>query len=252
MVNYRDVPGLNWSRLKLIGRSPLHFQLGIGEIDESAASIGTAVHCGVLEPERFEQDFIYYPGSVRRGKAWEEFEALALGAGKTVLSKSEHAQVIAMRDAVMRQPRAKQLFTGGAAEVLTTWKLASFDCKGRFDYIRPDALIDLKTTDSAHPKAFAYSCVKYGYHGQAAWYADGHFRATGQRLPFYFVAVDKRPPHVVTVFRVPDHVLEAGRNLYLSYLETLDRCQQSGEWPGYTIEPEIDLELPPNAAEVQQ
>jgi hypothetical protein len=243
---YDALNRLNWSRLHLLKKSPAHFKCGFGDSNASHFRLGTAAHAAVLEPEKFATGFVVYPKR-RQGKAWEAFEQEALDAGKQVLSQREHDEATAIRNAVRRNVRANAYLSGGQAEVALTWTIdagvARFDCKGRADFIG-DAIVDLKSTRDASPRAFAHSCAKYGYFGQAAWYSDGYFLATGRRLPFVFVAVESDAPHIVTVFRVPDHVIDAGRDLYSSLLGKLDHCQRSGFWGGYTETEEVDLELP--------
>jgi hypothetical protein len=241
---YEALQGLNWSRLRLLGLSPLHFRNGFGD-DSTAFRLGTAAHAATLEPERFAEDFIVYEGKRdNRIKVWQEFQVQAARQGKEILSPSEHTEAVAIAAAVRGHSAAAGYLTGGKAEHAMTWKLGPFDCKGRADYVGSRAIVDVKTTQSAHPRDFAYSCKKYGYFGQAAWYSDGFFKSTGVRLPFVFIAVEKKPPYMVTVFRVPEHVLAAGRELYLTYLAKLAECQRTGNWHGYTVEPEVDLQLP--------
>ncbi len=112
------------------------------------------------------------------------------------------------------------------------------------DYVGPAALVDLKTTQCASPKAFGASCLKYGYLGQAAWYTDGCERLTGIKRPFYFVAVESSAPYLVTVFRVTDAQLEIGREHYRRLLGKLDYCQKANFWGGYSESEESEIELP--------
>lgn len=241
---YDKINALNWSRLRLLEKSPTHFQLGFGD-DSSGFALGTAAHMAVLEPERFASE--YEVTSIRRDartKAWQEAETDAVRRGVTLLIQSEYTKTVAIRDAVFANPRARELLTGGRPEVALTWKLGQFDCKGRADYISPSAIIDLKSTQCSAPKAFGYSVRKYGYLGQAAWYSDGCRLRTGKTRPFYFVAVESAPPHLVTVFRVTEAQLAEGREQYLELLGRLAYCQSRNWWGGYTESPEIDLELP--------
>jgi hypothetical protein len=238
---YDALDRLNWSRLRLIGRSPAHFRQGYGD-DSSSFALGTAAHMAILEPERFAAEYTIYPGR-RAGKAWEAFEAEHLAAGRQILNQREYDNALAIRDAVHRHAPAMRYLQGGAAEQTLTWSLGQFECKGRADYIGA-AIVDLKSTKDASPRSFATSCARYGYFGQAAWYSDGLYLSTGERKPFVIIAVESSPPHIVTVFRVTDAVLAAGRDQYMSLLGRLDYCQKSGFWGGYVEQDEIDLEVP--------
>jgi hypothetical protein len=238
---YDALKRLSWSRLRLLEKSPAHYRHGVGD-DSSGFALGTAAHMAVLEPERFAMEYVVYPGR-RAGKAWEAFEAEHLAQNKQILNQREYDAAIAIRNAVRSHSRATSYLRGGAAEQTLTWALGEFECKGRADYIG-DAVVDLKSTKDGSPKAFAAACARYGYFGQAAWYSDGLFLATGKRKPFVIVAVESSAPHVVTVYRVPDAVLAAGREQYLTLLGRLSYCMKNSFWGGYSEQEEIDLEIP--------
>jgi hypothetical protein len=193
--SYDAISRLNWSRLFLISRTPAHYARGKGDVNEATGRLGTAAHAATLEPSVFAREFIVFPGH-RRGHFWDAFEIEAMKSGLQVLSQSEHDEASEIAGAVHRHPRASVLLSGGKAEQTLQWsfrsKSFSFDCKGRADYIRDDALVDLKSTGDASPEGFGWSVMSYGYLGQAAWYSDGLYLATGRRRPFYFVAVEKK------------------------------------------------------------
>lgn len=246
--DYDRNPRLNWSRLRLLERSPAHYKAGYGDESDSLR-LGTAVHMAVLEPARYAKEYVVYPGKTRRGKEWEAFETDAVRRGLTVVSRSEQAKTLAVRDAVHGNRRAMEYLSGGKPEVTYEWTIGAddvrFECKGRADYVGPLGIVDLKSTQCAAPKAFAHSVLKYGYDGQAAWYRDGYQRSHGARVPFTIIAVESAPPHLVTVFRMPDAVMQRGQERYETLLAKLHDCQTRNYWGGYVEADEVDLELPP-------
>ncbi len=239
---YDATPGENWSRVKLLEKSPAHYRQGFGD-DSSGFALGTAAHMAILEPERFLAEYVVFTGKVRNGKVWDAFEQAAIDAGKSVLNQKEYNNTLAIRDAVRGNAKAMEYLSGGEPEVTLTWKLGDFSCKGRADY-RGIAIADLKSTKDCSPRKFGRACLEYGYFGQAAWYSDGNFLATGKRLPFRIIAVESSPPHLVTVYRVTDEQLAYGREQYLSLLGKLDYCRKNNFWGGYTEEDELDLVMP--------
>lgn len=242
MSDYNAIQSLNWSRLRLLGKSPAHFKQGFGD-DSSGFALGTAAHMATLEPERFAAECVVYPGR-RQGKAWEAFELEQLDAGKSIITQKEYDTAIAIRDAVRNHAPAMAHLRDGLAEQTIQWDFAGgFKCKGRADYIGA-SIVDLKSTKDASPRAFAAACARYGYFGQAAWYSDGLYRATGVRKPFVIVAVESSPPHIVQVYRIAGAALEHGRNQYIELLARLDYCQRENFWGGYSQEAELDLEVP--------
>ena len=248
---------LNWSRLKHIGRSPAHFRhaLDAEDKDTPARAFGRLAHLAILEPERVTDSVAVWTGGRRAGKEWEVFKGEA--GAKEIVTDADLTRAAAIAEAVRADPIAGQYVTGGRAEVTALWTHETppvegsglpgfaFDCKARLDYVaeKVGALVDVKTCRDARPDAFGRDVWNLQYHVQAAWYADGFAAATGQLLPFVFVAVETEPPHVVQVYRVPDWILDEGRSTYRALLGLLDRCKRERHWPGYATG-ELELMLP--------
>jgi len=248
---YRDLPGINWSSLKQFHHSARMFRYyqNHPSPDKPAYALGRAVHCAILEPDRFDADHVVYDGKVRRGKAWDAFKEEY--AGKEILKPGEMAQVEVMREAVLDHV-AGEYFTGGRSEVNLEWNdgPTGLTCKGRADYIRGPLLIDLKTARDVDPRRFARAAADYLYHGQMAYYFDGAQMSGDLPEPGMsplIVAVQSQPPWDVAVYQITDDQLQWGRNLYRSYLDQLAAGLESDVWPG--VAPDVvPLELPEWAA----
>ena len=106
--------------------------------------------------------------------------------GKRLLTASDMAKVQALAEAVEAEPYAKALLTGGVAEVsiFVTDPDTGVRLKGRADYMRPDATVDLKTFSNSRGKPIdrvVNDAIYYeGYHQQAAFYQ--RLRALARRL----------------------------------------------------------------------
>lgn len=248
---------VNWSTLKAMGRSPLHYRHGLTNKrgDTPALALGRAIHVAVLEPHLFAAEYAVWGGGRRQGKEWDAF--CAANRDREILTKDEADRCAAIYRAVRDNAHAGKYVVGGSAEATVLWThetpaiagLDGFtaDCKARLDYVRPDALVDLKTTRDASPDGFGRTAWNFQYHVQAAMYVDGYAAATGRELPFVIIAVETEPPHVVQVYRVPDHVLDLGRETYRALLARRDWCMRTNEWTGYG-DGELDLTLPRWAA----
>jgi hypothetical protein len=239
----------NWSRLKNMGRSPAHYRHALLEPreDTSALRNGRANHVAVFEPEKFANLVAVWDGGRRQGKTWDAF--LEANAGKDILTRAEHDQLVGMQRAVRQHPVARDYLRGGQAEVSVLWTFTipelgiSMPCKSRLDYLTPDCILDLKTCRDASPAAFGRAAFNFEYHAQGAFYQDAVFAATGRRLPYIVPAAELSPPCVVQVYRLPEHVLAAGRDRYRALLCQLDACRREDRWDGYASE-ELELELP--------
>lgn len=242
--DYHAAPGLNWSALRHMARSPAHYlaALSAPPRDSPALRLGRAVHAAILEPDVFAAGWTRYEG-VRRGQGWERFRAA--NEGREVLTADEWADVVALQQATRHHPAARYI-TGGGAEVTAQWALPSGRAaKGRLDYLHPElGVVDLKTTRDASPDGFGRECARYLYHCQAWWYASGAAATLGREVPFHFLAVEKAPPYAVAVYRVGQEALDVGRYVAEGLLERLAACEASGAWPGYNDGAVAELALP--------
>lgn len=235
---YRALPGLNWSLLKHAAESPKRFKYfeSHDRPDTLAMLVGRAVHCSVLEPDRFPLEFPVWQGGRRQGKTWESFvDALPVTA--SVLSISEYERCLAIRDAVRAHPVAARLLDreGTLTEHVVQWtdKDTGLDCKARFDAVNPYGyLLDLKTTQHIDERRFTRTVADMAYHAQAAFYCAGFESAYGAGQVFYFIAVESEPPHDVAVYVLDDDSLWAGEELVKSLLRRVKDCRETGQWPG--------------------
>lgn len=251
-TDYRAVDAISISQLKELRRSPMHYLYALMHPRSSSAmALGTAAHCATLEPERFDSEYVVWDrrtesgrAAPRTGKAWEAFVEGA--SGRQVLTSDEYALAAGMARAVRGNPAAQRYLQSGEPEVVLEWQLDGRACKGRVDWLMPaqrTVIVGLKTTRDCRHYPFAAASAKLGYALQWAWYHDGWLALTGERPAMVEIVVESAAPHAVAVYRIPDDVLEHGRDEYSRLLALLDRCQASGEWPGPVTEEE-DLTLP--------
>jgi hypothetical protein len=247
-AEYLGLDAVNHSTLKLFGRSPLHAHEEMLHPREStpAQQLGQAVHCAVLEPSRFESEYVVAPKIDRRFKenkvAWKEFEGAHRGA--VLLSVDDYESIEAMRDAVLSHQTAAQLLGGkGLNETSAIWtdEKTGLLCKARLDRITSydgwPLIVDVKTSEDASERAFQRSLHSFGYHSQGAWYVDGldaiKHLAEGRR--FSWIVVESKRPYAVACYELDAASLEQGREENRRHLDLYARCRESGEWPGYPL-----------------
>ncbi len=229
---------LRFSRLKLMGRSPAHYQAQPPQ-DSSAIDIGNAADNLILGDG--PGVIGYHEGKQRRGKEWEAFEAEH--AGRIILTATEYAKAAGMTEAVAKHADATRLLRGQIRKT-RYWDLLGYRCRGTPDVDGEGFLTDLKTGETSDPRRFPWKVRDFAYHAQLAWYQDGtELAGLGTREECYIVAVEQSPPHVVTVFRINPHALDLGRRLYRAWIEHLKTCDESGRFPGYS-DAVYDLDLP--------
>lgn len=100
--DYHAGVGLSASNLAELARSLLHYitRVKVPSRETPAMKLGIAVHCAILEPERFDIEYVEAPvvdKQTKDGKAiWSELEQ----SGKTVLSSEEYTKVTGMAKTV--------------------------------------------------------------------------------------------------------------------------------------------------------
>lgn len=241
---YRADPSLSVHLLHEFHRSPAHYQLALrGETKEAtpAMLLGRAVHCAVLEPDRFTTSWVCGPES-RRGKAWEQAELVAKHDGAEILPEPEHQKVVAIADAVRAHPAAAQLLAGSVDAREVSW-FADIDdqhggtrpAKGRADAIAFDRGVawDLKTCQNASPEFWQKVTLDYRYHVQGAYYLDGLALCGHPNLLWVVVAVETAPPYAVSVIWNDEKWIDAGRLAYRDDLWNLRDREQRNDWSAY-------------------
>lgn len=245
---YTRIDRVNISTLLELDKSPQHYRaraLGlVSDKDTPAKAMGRVLHMAVLEPERFDAEVVVWRGGRRAGKEWTMFAEEY--ADKTILKPDEHQLCLSVQVEVHKHPVAGPMLAEGEAEQTLLWthEPTGIECKSRLDWIAPDAIVDLKTARDCTPHDFQRQSARLHYHTKAAFYQDAHAAVTGQRLPYYLVAVEKEPPFACVVYQVTDDVLRIGRLHYEGLLERLAECRAKDEWPGPCGGELAELQLP--------
>jgi hypothetical protein len=245
-AEYDAIPALNISRLKEIKRSPQHYKYRLTHPRTTVPLIvGNACHVAVLEPERYADEFAVWnrtseSGNAcpRKGQFWDAFKAQH--AGRTILMPDEDRLAKSIAAAVRQDERAREYLSSGDPEVTLEWNLAAElggrAAKSRVDWLtsidgRP-YLVGLKTSRNCAHYAFAAQAAKLGYHWAWAYYEDAYTAITGKRPCSIEIVVEVEPPHAVAVYRIPDDIIEQGREEYWEAAKLLAECEAKNEWPG--------------------
>jgi len=246
-ADYFDIDALNWSTLKEMATSELHFhnRLTMPRTDSPAMRFGRACHTAVLEPDKFPLEWTLFEGR-RAGKVWDEFAAV--NADKVILTTDEYDTCLAVRDAVHGNRHAKRLLRGCQFEQTALWTdpATGIACKCRPDALKPYKVIDLKTTRSIDARKFGRLAYDLGYFGQGAFYTEGVRLSVPRRRrewQFYIIAVESEAPHDVGVFEIDeDSMWVANQNVH-KLLERVAVCRRSDTWRGRYAEVQ-ELSLP--------
>jgi hypothetical protein len=261
---YRQMAGLNWSILK--HPTALAQRYHATQPDDEHDPLYSALHCALLEPERFA---VAYQLADGRRTAARKAEAEA--AGVTLLTERDMDTISLVRAAVQAHPEAAEWLKDppgddgdGSNEVSIQWaephggRMWAF--KARLDRLIMERvphptdpedvvwnayLIDLKAVPRVSPRHVAVEIARRGYHGQLAHYAAG-VRALwpAARVRCLIIAYESRPPYDVGVFSLPEDGAQwAGERMRAAAIERYVQAHTSGVWPGACPQT-VEVELP--------
>lgn len=239
---HEDTSRISKSGLDLIAKCPAYYYEKYlsptrqPEKQTDALIVGSAFHIITLEPDLFPHHFVIEPkftgtGSVAKRDAFKEEHK-----GKDLIDMETYNIVRRMRDAVIAHPIANELLKSGIAEQRIDWTdpMTGAPCKAKPDWLNHMRLIvDLKSTEDASDDGFGKSAFKYRYHVQAPFYVDGARENNIAVDGFVFIAVEKKPPHLVNVFFADAETMALGRQTYQRDLQTYVDCVRANNWPGY-------------------
>lgn len=239
---YHRCDGVSNSMLSDLARSPAHFQAARRKPREEtdAMAIGTAIHCAILEPERFATDYTTTPKFDRRTTAGKAQAAAFEASGKIGLSAADMQNVKGMAASMhaddyisrlIRHPKRQTELSVFAQDPETGLLV-----RCRFDLIIPEygVAADVKKTQDVRPWAWDATVHKYGYHRQVAFYMDVWKWATGEELSVMpLLAVEEQDPYACRAKILADNALEKGRADYRRLLNAYADCAHRGVWPGY-------------------
>lgn len=125
-----------------------------------------------LKPQLIEQLLELHPGAQILDELRIDYELLH--HGKEFVSQDLIASIETSAAMIEKNPNLSKCFKGGFSEVSVIWTEYGMRFKARFDYLKPKAVIDLKTFGNFLNKPIdsaIYSAMASGkYHIQAAFY----------------------------------------------------------------------------------
>lgn len=255
------------SGMKVIDtRSPAHFAHWVADPDAGAETpalrFGKALHCAVLEPERFALDYCVLPAgapdrptaamlnaknpgasSLARQAWWSDWDAAH--GGQVILSAADYDRIRGMADSAHKNPITAGLISGGHREMTMRWeevvdlpdgRVVPMQCKARVDNWLPELamFVDVKSTADASPEAFGKSVASYRYHVQHCHYGAGS-KACGISIDYFvFLAIESEPPYVCAPYRIDAAAEERGYQLRDRAMQRQAQCLADGQWPGYS------------------
>lgn len=228
---YHKAPGIGSTAMRAASQSMAHYDSymnGSGSMLSSITlknmRIGSATHCLILEPQRFNERYAVMPPDIkqRRGEKWDEF-VQSVGSAQ-ILSEDENDLSNCMASA-LRRSNAAQFFRNGQSEVSFFKRHETgLLLKARVDYMVGDLGVDLKTTSKEKPDDFAVT-VKYEYNIQ-----DALYRLVTGINDFIFVGICKKKPHEIFTAKQGAKPRQAADKLLEETITSLVAAREFGEF----------------------
>lgn len=266
-ADYRAAPGYGSTSIKwFLEEVPAQARHWIDHPEDAptfdAAQVGQLVHALVLDqPHQFivkDWSLATKVGKARAAEVLEEhggpadataldaagFDAAFAAVGVTMMSRADFTLAKGCAEGVLKHPTARAILERpGQGECSVFAEIDGVKVKARFDWL-PDPsdkrtiALDFKTALSANPSKFAKNVAGLDYAVQHGHYLDVLEAAVGpsqvgMEPEMLFVAIDKRPPHLVSLVGLPDMWARIGREKAARARRTIAACQESGVWPDH-------------------
>ena len=138
-----------------------------------------------------------------------------------------------MAESVWSHGEAHALLANGSPENTIRLEEGEVDVpsQARLDWFNPDyGIVDLKTHGD-DLKWFSKAAHDFGYAYQMAWYRKLLEIKSGKKYPVYLVAVEKKAPFTVGVFKFSEEVLDQAEAINRETLCEFANCRDSGVFP---------------------
>ena len=246
-----------------------HSNGDIKQTETAAMAIGTALHSYVLEWSNFLKEYVILDdlikeelyneaiedGSKAKGfskalSSYKNFKNRAAANGQKVITEEDYLTVASLGKAADAVDELNEFLSHPELETEISIFAELLDhqgnnvlCKGRIDALKPNALLDLKTTVNTSPVKIGKFIANYKAYVQAAFYLD-LCRTVGlvdEHATFSWCFIQKELPHQATYYTAPEELIRLGRTEYKSWLGWIYEGRKTGNWPGHSR----DVELPP-------
>lgn len=213
-----------------------------------ALEFGTAFHCAVLEPERFDAQYVVPPKFNRRSNAGKDEEAawLSANAGKTPIDAADLETLRRMQASVLDNPRARQ-YVEQALHRERGIKWTCFETglalRARPDIVGPGYVVNLKTCRGILPHEFRRAVRDHRYDAQAALDIEAVAALTSAEFQHVLIAVEKTAPWECAVYRLTGDPLLNGRNWLTRVRTALRASREFDHWksPRWNVETPLTL-----------
>lgn len=237
-ADYHAAPGLSKSALDLININPEYYQLSLKDPDsplKESLIFGSAYHCKLLEPEKFNE--LFYLTKTQPREA--EYDS----SGRMPLAE-RHLETIEKMRTVFMADQELAGYLNGYKEIsfFATHPDTGILIKAKLDIVlKSGVIIDLKTCNDISDEKLSSTMAEYRYHVQASFglsvvnlakdQANDDFGIQNADA-FVLCSQSKGKFHQIDREPVLEESILTGTAEYTNNLNTYAECVKNNEWPG--------------------
>lgn len=217
---------LSYSSLKEFSKSPRHYveYLRKEKKPTPAMAFGSLVHCLLLQPTEFNNQFAVMPNIDRRTKdgkaAYEEF--LSTTDGKEVITEEQYDEANNLINKVVSEGHiADAIKNCNKFEHEWHADINGLPFRGFFDGEADDYILEVKTANDASPKTIINDFYNRQYHIQAGLYAYV------SKKPIKYLIIETTSPYNVVLADVDPAFTEYGMKEAVKHINAFNVCLQN-------------------------
>lgn len=253
---------MNGSDLMEFDNCPHRWVSGYQEEETKATEWGSLLDCYLMNRGAISDQFIILPATYTNEKGevkpwnWnanvcKDWRKEHNPTGKTEVKNEVFFSAKAAAELILADQQLAELFANSRKQVMLTGIYEDKETgvrvpvKSLLDLVPLNAsfLVDMKSCNSAHPRAWKKHVFTYNYHVQAARHLDLWNAATGeQRNDFRHILQESVHPHEVAKRFLSSEYLALGRQRYIQALKRYAYCIETNDWPGYD-QPESSADM---------
>jgi hypothetical protein len=216
----------SYSKFKRLKISPAHVL--IEQEKTQAMKLGSAFHSFVLQPEKFEKEYMIFddsakvaeigggnPRATTKYKEWLQ----TLPMDKERLSLSETAHFEPLKERIANDPFFKYITKGAIIEekLKFSYPIAENETIAMVSIpdivnVEKKVVIDLKTCQSAKVESFKKDAANLDYHLQAAIYIEACKQVYGDGdWTFMFLAAETNAPYLIQWLSCDEQFVNVGK-----------------------------------------
>ncbi len=235
--NFIEKRPLSYSSLKEFRKSPKHYIQYLTKPFEQTDDmiIGQAIECKILEPEKFDNKFVFEDKpdlrSTKNKEYWNGLIEQAKQNNQLILPSAKSEVIDSCVESLLNHEHAK-LFIDGKTDVQIklNWRNTQTNLPliGYADFESivdgQKFIIDLKCFYNGDPDKFAFFVNDRQMYLQAGMYANAYHKKFYQFPDFIFMLVETQPPYNVTLQYCDNKFMEIANEELIGTLKAFRKC----------------------------